>query len=214
MLMPIIIGIVVLGFIGYAIFFNRKAIVKRKLRRTGAKSMAEVQTGEWVRISGSAELIGNTLTAPLSGRKCSYYHVQVERRRSNGKSTHWVDLVNEELAGDVVIREGNHYAIIKTGTVKSYLQQDREYRSGFLNDAEDHLKHFLESKGIDTVSWIGMNKTLRYKEGVLEKGEILTVAGMARWIKKAETKLDIPSEKILVIEASSKDAVYFSDEAV
>jgi hypothetical protein len=208
----IIVGTIFGGIIIYRFFFSNKAIVKRRLRKATPRSMSEIMNGEIVRISGNVELPGKILTAPLSGRKCSYYHVHVERKRSSGKSHHWVDLVNEEAFGDVVIREGNQYAIISTANVKSYVLQDRHYSSGFLNDAAGHLKYFLEQKGIDTLNWLGLNKTLRYKEGILEQGETVTVAGRARWIRKSETTLNIPSEKILLIEPAEEGVVYFTDD--
>lgn len=205
---------VILGLIIYNFYFSREAVVKRRIRSAPSGKLSELLEGEVARISGTVEYIGKTLDAPLSGRKCIYFHVHVEQQHSNGKSSHWSDLVQEEEAGDVVIRDGNDYAIIQTTMLKTYLIQDRQYNSGFLNDASPVLREYLSGHGIDPENFLGLNKTIRYKEGILEKGETVQVAGRVRRIRKSETSLAIPSERIFIIEPGENEPVYFTDDAV
>ena len=210
----ILIACIPAGVIVYAVFFNRKAIVKRKLRKAPHKDIRDVLNGDIVRIKGTVDLAGKTLTAPLSGRPCAYYHVHIERHQSSGKNSRWVTLVDEEVAGDVIIKDGRHFAIIKTQSAKTYIFKDKHYRSGFLNDAETHLQNFLQSKGHDSVNLIGLNKTIRYREGILEKDELVTVAGKARWIDGAIDGVNLPAARVLLIEAHEKDLVYFTDDHI
>lgn len=206
--------VVIAGIALYSFFFSRKAIVKRKLKGTKQLSMSEVMNGEHARIQGTIVYAGKSLTAPLSGRRCSYYYILVEEKRSSGKSSSWHNLIEEEVAGDVVIRDGNSYAIIDTNMVKSYLVQDAQYSSGFLNDASPVLEAYLKKHGQKSTDWLGFNDTLRYKEGILEEGELLTVVGKVNWMRTAEYKLNVPAQKILLISAMDTEPVYFSDDAV
>jgi hypothetical protein len=207
-----IFGLVVIGFLIYNYFFSREAIVKRKLRKTEGKNISSFMEGEVAKVKGSIKYIGDPIMAPLSGRKCSYYYILVEELRSSGKSSSWHTLIEEEIAGNVVIKDGRDYAIIETGTVKSYLVQDKQYNSGFLNDAIDVLNGYLKIHGYDSVGYFGMNKRLRYKEGILEENEIVAVVGKGSWKRKSEIKLDIPAERILVICQDEQEPVYFSDD--
>jgi hypothetical protein len=208
----ILIGSIVIISIIYGLIFNKKAIIKRKLRKTGGKRISEFQSGDVAKAIGSVKYAGNTLIAPLSGRKCSYYHVLVEEKRSSGKSSHWVTIVEEERSGDVVIKEGREYAFIEIGMVKNYLVDDKQYRSGFLNDAEHVLEKYLETHGIESTGFFGMNKTISYKEGILEEGELVAVAGKGTWKRTSELKIELPVERILVIGPDDQVPVYFSDD--
>ena len=98
--------------------------------------------------------------------------------------------------------------------IKNYLLEDAQYSSGFLNDASETLQSYLKKHDRDSVSWIGLNNAIRYKEGILEEGELIAVTGKGNWKRKSEIKLDIPAEKILVIGAHDNEPVYFSDDPV
>ena len=111
--------------------------------------------------------------------------------------------------GHYLIKDGNHFATIKGQTLKTHLVQDRNYTSGFLNDATEQLENFLKRKGMSSEGWFGLNKTLRYKEGILEQGERIAVYGMGTW-KEVEGGNDL--NKLLEITEAEDNAVYLSDD--
>lgn len=193
-------------------FFSRKAIVARRLRKTQMKRIRDVQDGEVIRLTGNVKLLGETLRAPLSGRKCAYFHVHVERHQHNGKHSHWHTIINDEQMGDLVIHDSTGYAMVTTEFIKSYVMKDREYESGFLKDANPELRAYLAQFNYDSETFLGFNKHIRYKEGVLEADETITIAGRARWAKKSEVKLNIPAERILLIEAEESNEIYLTDD--
>ncbi len=191
-------------------YFSKKAIVKRKLKKTPKKPIRLVQTNEVVRITGKVESVGDLLIAPLSGRKCVYYYVLVQIQRSTGKSTSWTKLIEEEVPGKFLVRDGDNYAVVDTNDVKSYIVQDKNYSSGFRKDAEQQLEAYLQSHGHSSTGFLGMNKALRYKEGILEVGEMITVAGKAEW--RNINAATISSDRILTIKPTDKSPVYLSDD--
>jgi hypothetical protein len=197
----------------FGAFFSRAAIVKRKLKGTPEKKIAFCLSGEVVKVKGEIKYVGTPLTAPLSGRQCAYYYILVEEHRSSGKSSSWHTLIEEEVGADVVIKDGNQYALIETGMVKSHLIQDKQYSSGFLDDATEQLEKYLKSHGNESTGLFGLNKSLRYKEGILEEGELIAVAGKVDWKRKSEVKPDIPAERILVISRTdTAEPIYLSDD--
>jgi hypothetical protein len=207
-----IVILVILLVILCAFYFSRSAIVKRRLRKTPLRRISECRAGEVVRISGTIFPAGKTLVAPLSGRKCVYYHILVEKHVQRGKHSHWIDLIEEEKAGDVVIKDGDNYAIIKTEAVKSHIIPDQKYASGLFKDAGKELEAYLQQHGEDSTGFLGFNNTLRFKEGILEEGEQITVAGTATWKRRDEIRLQIPLYKVLVIGPDHDDQVYLTDD--
>ncbi len=206
----------ILGIIIYGIFFNRRTIIKRKMKKTPLRRISDFIENDVARITGKVELFGEPMLAPLSGRRCGYYHIQIEQKVSNGKNTNWRTVIDEEIAGNFVIRDGRHCAIITDKKLKTYLIQDKMFRSGTFNDADQNLNNYLQQKGLSSTGFFGMNKTMRYKEGILEEGEMIAVAGSGKWnYMDAGHALNghISDSKVLEISAIPETGfVYLSDD--
>ncbi len=205
--------IVVAGFVMIiSRYFSRKAVVKRKLRRMNVKTMSSVQSGETVKIAGKVEYDGIPLTAPFSGRKCAYYYVLLEHKVSSGKSSHWETLVEEEIAGNFVVREADYVARLDCSQVKSYIVQDRNYASNIFEDVTDAEEKYLSDHHIKRTNLLGFDRSFRYSEGVLEQGERIAVIGKAEWKHAGQGELSDPYGKILIIGPGVKEPLYLSDD--
>ncbi|WP_346859294.1 hypothetical protein [uncultured Draconibacterium sp.] len=206
------IVVVIVSIIIVKWFFSKKAIIKRKLKKTEKKRIVEFKAGDVAKIVGKVEFVDAALIAPLSKRECAYYYIHVEQKVSSGKSSYWKTLVKEELSCRFVIREEDSCAYINDNNLKSYIVQDRNYSVGFMNDATENLEQYLHSRGHESEGFLGMNKTLRFNEGVLEKDEEIAVFGHGVW--KDATQLKLPAEygRILEITSPPNDAVYLSDD--
>lgn len=208
-----IVGLaVIIGMIVFvANYFSKKAVVKRKLKKAIDKKISCFFSGDIAKIVGKVEVIGEPLIAPLSGRSCAYYYVLVEQRVSNGKSTHWRTIIEEEVSGSFLVRDGRYCAHINTQKVKSYIVQDRMYTSGFMEDATVVLERYLKAHGQESEGFLGFNKTLRYKEGVLEQGEIIAALGRGEW-KNANSDQISENSRVLEINSTEEEPVYLSDD--
>lgn len=212
-IIPIIIGIVGgIAFTNY--YFSKKCIVKRKLKKAVGKNISMFQNGDIAKVVGKVEFLGEPLIAPLSLRRCSYYYVLVEKRVSHGKSSSWQDLIEEEVAGKFLIKDGAFYALVNCKNIKTYLVEDREYSSGFLNNATPNLEYFLSKHGYSSENMFGFNKTLQYKEGILEEGEYIAVVGRGEWKLAQDLQLPDSYGKVLVISSFEDQPVYLSDDPV
>ena len=193
-------------------YFSRKAVVKRKLKKAKKTLISLCKNEEIVKVVGRVEIVGEPLIAPLSGRKCAYYHVLVEEKQSHGKSSHWHTLIEEEITTKFILSEKTGTALIDTSHVKSYLVQDAHYESGFLQDAHNHLEHYLIKHGHASTGLLGFNKTIRYKEGILEEQEPVAVTGLGRWVDGKDKDLPGKYKKVLIIQSYSGEPVYLSDD--
>lgn len=206
------IGIILAIFI-LKNYYSRKAIVKRKLKKAVGKKISSFQSGDIAKVVGHVEFVGEPLIAPLSGRRCAYYYVLVEQLVSSGKSSHWKKIIEEEVGGTFAIRDGRYRAHIDSNsTLKTYLVQDEEYNSGFRNDATDTLEGYLQAHGMDSENFLGINKTIRYKEGVLEEGESMAVIGRGEWKNAREVSLPDSLGRVLVLSSTEDEPIYLSDD--
>lgn len=212
-LIPALI-IVVIGTIFFLFhYFSKKAIVKRKLKKAIGRKVSEFMTGDVAKVVGTVEFVGEPLIAPLSGRKCAYYYVLVEELRSDGKSSHWSKIIEEDRGGVFVIRDGRYRAFIsKESSIKSYIVQDALFASGYNNDATEVLENYLNAHGRKSESWLHTNKRIRYKEGVLEEGETMAVVGRGEWMNASQLQLPDTFGKVLVLNSSPDEPIYLSDD--
>lgn len=139
--MPYVIAIVV--FLLYMLirhFSGNRHLVEAELGKKPKMDIANFEEGAVGRISGTVVYGGRTLQAPLSGRLCSYYHAKVERYSGTNNRRRYT-MIDEKKAGDVIIRDGDAYALVQTGKLmESYIVPDKKFTSGFLNDAGPALE--------------------------------------------------------------------------
>lgn len=208
-----IIVFVAIGIVIFSIaFFNKNARIKRKLKKARIKRVSSFYTNDVAKVVGKVEFVDEPIRAPLSGRECSYYHIIVEQQKSSGKSSHWHTIINETRQCKYLIRDGNSYAFVEDGNLKSYIVKDKKFRSGFLNDATPELERYLRQHGKTSENLLGMNKTIRYREGILENGEQVAVYGKGRWKEADQLGLPEAYGRVLVISAPDNEAVYLSDD--
>ena len=193
-------------------YFSRKAVVKRNLRLADGKRIGSFINGEHGKITGKVSAVGKTLKAPLSKRDCVYYHVIVQEYRSGGKSGHWYTIIDDVGAGDIVMTDGRHYAVVEVTRAKAYIVTDQNYSSGMFNDATPELEEFLAKHGYDSTTFLGFNRKLRYLEGVLEHDEKFAVCGIGYWRASVPLQIEVPLQRVLVIQADERESVYFSDD--
>jgi len=211
-IISICIGIVILIAVSISLYYSKKAIIKRKLKKAAGKKISDFISGDIAKVVGKVEFAGEPLIAPLSGRRCAHYYVLVEEKVSSGKSSHWNTLIEEEVAGKFVIRDGRYCAHINNQNVKSYLVEDRQFASELGQDATPELERYLNAHGQKSEGVFGWNKSIRYKEGVLEEGELIAAVGRGEWKTAEQAQLPDTYDRVLEISATEQEPVYLSDD--
>ncbi len=209
----VVFVIVIAGLGVFSYFSSRKARILRKFRKTPGKKMKDVQNGDVVRMIGRIHYVGKPTIAPLSDRECAYYYVLVERKQSSGKSSHWVDLVEEEKSANFLIHDGEHVAYIADKSVETLFVMDRNYASGFMNDATPKLEAYLKEHDEESVGILGFNRTIRYTEGVFEQNERVGVFGTCTWEPATDHGLPEALGNIIVVRSTAEEPVYLSDDS-
>ncbi|HWN70768.1 MAG TPA: hypothetical protein VNM90_24170, partial [Haliangium sp.] len=83
------------------------------------------------------------------------------------------------------------------------LVKDAHFRSGLFQDATPALEQFLARHGRQSQGWL-FNKNLRYREGVIEAGELVAVCGQGR-------REGAPAPRLALV-ASPSMPLYVSDD--
>ena len=213
----IVLAIAVVAMIGFlSWWFSADERARRAMRSVPHRAIGEVIEGEKVRIVGPAE-IEAPLSAPLSGRPCAVWRVVVEERVRSGKSSYWRTLVDESEGAEFRILDGTGTAIVSPVHFQAVLDRDMKASSGFLNDAGPELEEFLTARGHSSKGWV-FNKTMRFREGVLEPGESVCVMGVGRWEADPEEQAvadgyrTASQPKRLIVDAPADGPLLLSDQ--
>lgn len=212
-----LVGAIVLG----AWWLSPYQQTLRALRSVPRVSVSDATEGSLVRIVGTLRAGARTLEAPLSGRPCACFRVEVDVRVSTGKSSSWRNIIREEDGADFFVEDPSGRALVKGGTVEAAIVLDHHLKSGTFDDATPELEAYLARHGHKSTDFLGFNKAIRYREGVLEPGETVAVLGRARWEDDPEAGAAQPSsggyresarKKRLVLEPGELGPVRVSDD--
>ena len=173
----------VMAMVGTAGYFSPRNRAKRRARRTERALAARRRS--WiseahgpVRVTGRIHRDAKVLQAPLSGRRCVVYELVVDEL-SSGSPSLWRRLLDLRQACPFLLEDDSGTARIDTaGPGFVALVHDRVgVTSGVYPGNHLELSMVLESWGLLPTTWLGRWRPLRYAEGVLEPGELVTVGG-------------------------------------
>ena len=208
----ILIGLIII-FLAY--YFNTKQKIIRTLSKLPIKQIGSLKNNELTRFSGKALHVKEPLIAPFSKRKCVFYIMKIEQKKSNGKSSYWRTIVNEEKIQEFFLEKNGDFAIVRPKQVPknymSYLVIDKKTNSGTFNDPAPKFKALLNHYNINNEGFFGFNKKLRYSEGIIEIGEQITVAGIAKWKSLKEPIEGYSYSKIAELEGTIKQKLIITD---
>ena len=170
----IIVAIVVIAICGW--YFGARQRLKRQLRQAKPWSLSELPEDTHGRVIGQARALGEELAGPLTGRRCVYYIAIVEEQRSTGRSSYWRTIASETRGVPFMLEDGTGRAIVDPNGAQVALDFDGNSKSGTFNQADPVQEQFLAKHGQKSEGWV-FNKTLRYREAMIEVGETIAVLG-------------------------------------
>ncbi|MFO0548719.1 MAG: GIDE domain-containing protein [Polyangiaceae bacterium] len=149
---------------------------RRAAERLPKTPVVDAADGEVVRLVGTLELAGAPLVAPFSGRRCAHYEAVVEIPRARGFRRFLV----ERKSAPFFVRDGSGRALIDDSRMIVEVVID-SYWNAQETDPETRfeLERFLYGIGSNGAALLGSANALRYSEGALEEGELVTVIGVA-----------------------------------
>lgn len=214
--------ILTIVFLALAVFgvgvlwFSKDQRGRRRLKNLESSPIANATEGSLVKVRGTLALAGSTdLDAPLTGRRCVGYVVEVKERRQAGADANWVTLVMKEDAVAFVVEDATGRALVNTEGAHLVLVRDGHVRTGELSDCAERAQKFLVELGTPSENALWTRKSLRYEEGVLEPGEEVSVMGVGRW-ETVPAAMRRPGDgedaKWLVLHSTSEQVLTISDD--
>jgi hypothetical protein len=196
-------------------YFSTKQKIIRTLSKLPIKQIGSLKNNEYTRFSGKALHVKEPLIAPFSKRKCIFYTIKIEQKKSTGKNKYWRTILKEEKVQEFFLEKNGDFAIVrptqKPKNFISYLMVDKKAKSGSFNDPTPEFKSLLESYNINYEDYFGFNKQLRYSEAIIEIGEQITVAGIAKWKSLKEPIEGYSYSKVAELESSNKQKLIITD---
>ncbi|ARV15815.1 hypothetical protein [Polaribacter sp. SA4-12] len=196
-------------------YFNTKQRIIRTLSKLPIKQIGSLRNNEFTRFSGKALHVKEPLIAPFSKRKCVFYVMKIEKKKSNGKSSYWDTIVKEEKIQEFFLEKNGDFAMVRPSqNPKNYISHlvvDKKTNSGTFNDPTPEFNELLANYNVDSESFFGFNKSLRYSEAIIEIGEQITVAGIAKWKSLKEPIEGYSYSKIAELESSDKQKLIITD---
>lgn len=214
--MLITLVIIIIGGIAFLIYYySPKTIILRRLKKLPTQRIGSLRTNTYSKIEGKALAIEDPLVAPLSKRKCVFYKIEIEKKVSSGKSSHWKTIVEEERIQEFFVEQNSERIVVLTErqpkNYYDYLVTDKETSSGTFNNPTPEFNALLESYNIKPEGFLGFNKQLRYSEAIVEVGERITVAGYIQWMDLETRIAGYSYSKIASLTAKGKDKILITD---
>ncbi|WP_375240269.1 hypothetical protein [Polaribacter sp.] len=213
MIFIVLIALIILAIAIY--YFSNKQVIIRTLAKTPNKPVGGLKTNSFTKVTGKALHVKQPLIAPFSKRKCVYYKIIIEEKRSNGKNSHWKTLIKESKIQEFFIKSKGEHVIVrpslKPKNFKSYLVVDKKTSSGTFNSPTKEFLELLKNYNIKSEGFLGFNKSLRYTEAIIELEETVTVAGIAKWKNLKEPVNDYPYSKIAELVSTENQKLIITD---
>lgn len=199
----IVIAVVVTAAISVFVtwFFARDRRVRRAIAAAPIVKIGEVKAGDTVRVTGKLEHGPSTLDAPFSHRPCAHFDALLEERYVDDGKEAWSTVAHETSSRPFFLVDDTGKAQIDTTRFEGIVVRDHHKHQGDLD--RDKATAFLAKHG--HAAEMPEGRVLRYREGVLEAGETVTVLGKARF----ETH---EGKKLLVLGPPEGGSVRASDD--
>lgn len=212
--------IILLALVGFSIvflayYFDNKQSIIRTLKKLPNKPISGLKTNQFTKVTGKAKNLEEPLIAPYSKRKCVFYKIKIEQKKRSGKNKYWSTIVNEEKIQAFFIEKNGDYVMVKSKqnpkNYKSYLVADKKTSSGIFNEPTPEFLAVLEKYNIKTQGFFGINKQIRYSEGIIEIGEEITVAGIGKWQSLKAPIANYSYSKIAALESTVDQKLIITD---
>ncbi|MBA3453129.1 MAG: hypothetical protein H0T42_08555, partial [Deltaproteobacteria bacterium] len=148
--------------------------LRRRLRAAAPSPISELREGLHCRIAGTVRVHDHTtLTAPLSGRACVAYLLEVIETLGGASGDHL--LIYDKQSVPFVLSDGGHNAVVDPthSQILLALTEQVTVRSEFLDDPRQRA--VLERYRPGGASYMNTRR-MRYREWVVEPGARVTLA--------------------------------------
>lgn len=172
----------VMGFFGGLYYFAKGLSwlkQKRLIENTPTSKIRSLAMGLVEIYGGVVPAEGKLLKSPFSVKDCVYCKYTIEEYRRSGKSSHWVTVKSDVEMAPFYLKDDTGSVMIDPKGVKPEIPMDFEFNSGWGKDPPESVKQFLKNNKMNFEDFLGFNKTMRYREYIIEPQNKLYVMGTA-----------------------------------
>lgn len=188
-------------------YFSRDQQVLRAIETMNTSSIKHVKKGERVKIKGRIKAQNDLITAPVSGRACLGYQLQVFRVASGSYSDVEAEMIHEAKSVIFYLEDKQGLAKILPRWQEITLHKEMVEELGRFDEPSERQAKVLEKYGEKATTGLGLTRRLVFKEGILEVGEQVAVVGEASWY----TPMD-GSDPFLVMTGTPEEPMLITDQ--
>lgn len=167
-----------------------------------------------VEVYGCAVQQEKILISPLLNKKCFYYDYKVQEQRGSGKNTRWVNLRQGTDMVPFYLKDDTGKVLVDPKGAKLDIKPDFEFNSSLGRDPPAVVKDFLKRNNLSFEGFLGINKTMRYIETLVEPNDklyILGTAGDNPFVEDTTAQKGV--EDIMIQKGKNEKIYYISDKS-
>ncbi|PIN87319.1 hypothetical protein COV19_00355 [Candidatus Woesearchaeota archaeon CG10_big_fil_rev_8_21_14_0_10_44_13] len=152
------------------------------------------------------------LKSPLLDKDCVYYSYSIQEERGSGKHRHWVTLKSGREMVHFYLKDNTGEVLVDPEGATVDMKADLNVTSSLGKDPPAAVMQALKRMKLSHDGFLGMNKTMRYTEYLVEPKDklyILGVAGDNPFVE--DTKGQKNEEDIMIQKGKHGDIYYLSD---
>lgn len=198
-------------FAGLYLFFSGLLSLKRKMliENTPTSKIRSLAMG-LVEVYGEVvPTQGKILKSPFSNTDCVYCKYTIEEYRSSGKSHYWAVVNSGEYGTYFFLRDDTGVVLVNPTGAEVDIPMDFEYDSSLGKDPPEQVKQFLRSNGLSFEGFLGINKTMRYREYLIVPREKLYVMGTAGDNPFVEDATAVQGVADIMIPRGGHEKIYY-----
>jgi hypothetical protein len=176
-LLLLALGVFGVAAIGGAMagLFDKNERIRRLMRRARTIPIRDVRDGQVAKVVGRVRPPGDPLIAPLTGRPCIYWEIEV----TEWEGTHARQITRTHDQRDFLIDDGSGRALIQLRRAAIAARVDARWARH--DDADERTRGALRALGIAAADGVGKPRQLTYWEAVIEPGEEIAASGRCEW---------------------------------
>lgn len=172
-----IVGYAFAGLIAGGIwFFNAFTVFRQKklIENTPTSKVRSIAMGN---VEAYGKVIPNKndmVISPFSKKPCAYCRWTIEEYRREGKHSKWVTLKAGSEGKFFYLQDDTGLVLVNPDKANVDIPMDFETQR-----VSEDIKLFCKSNAIDVSTFLGFNKTMRFREYYLMKGDKVYIMGYA-----------------------------------
>ena len=176
----------------------------KEIKGTKTTDIRYLENGRF-EIKADIDAESENIESPLSQTECVWYALIIKEHVKRGKSGKWITRATSKNFKKCILDDGTGKCEIDLSEMNFDLGTQYHGGSGTFDDPTDQECSVLLRLGIDPNTLFGFNRTFKYMEYVLRKGDCLYILGSCEELYESKYEVRIRGTK--------KEPIFVSDKS-